>query len=185
MAVLTAQTLVLRGVSVFGGKTHGARLVRTVGGYQPSALVSMRHLSPGCHELEPQAEQRTCRADFAIGMDKSADRAGRPCSRAGVPNYRRPALNAGWANHRDWSNTRWESTLAATPYHDLQLVKARITAGTDSLKRLQVFQARPLTTAGLFRQSGKQGTSKSWETGRLGSIPTGLTRVASTRGKGR
>lgn len=106
MAVITAKTLVLRGVSVrFDRKVVGMRLGTGMAGQQNSALsFSLRHLPSGC----PQAEQTPStwhdHADH-LGVDGVAYRAGRPGSGAGVPVRRSPASIAG-------GTVLWEGSLA-------------------------------------------------------------------------
>src|SRR5947209_6293335 len=107
MTGITAKTLVLRGVTVLkGGVTSGLRLVGGMAGHwAPAASSSMRHPSPGCMMAETEPTQWRDQVDDVDAV-AAAHRAGRPGSRAGVPNRRNPAMNAGGTILLRWSFAR-------------------------------------------------------------------------------
>ena len=91
MAMITANTLVKRGAAVLvDGTRFGILGGNGMAAYEPTTLVSMRHLHSCCLFTEPRADQ-------------SAPQAGRPGSYAGVLNRRSPASLAGRSIPCGWS----------------------------------------------------------------------------------
>lgn len=111
MAVVTAKTLVVRGVSVVGdGFVVDVRLGQGAAIRQPRMLApSMRHLLPGYHLTQQGQWSRAVN-----GPDNAAAlRAGRPGCRAAVLSRSRPASFAGrirssaWSFKRPSASKRW------------------------------------------------------------------------------
>jgi hypothetical protein len=119
MALITAKTLVLRGVSVeFGGK---ADLVRLGSGYRgqkqvPSIPFIVRHLSEGCafwgHEKFQDLEPRM-RPDSGVNRAavSAANGAGRPRSLRGVFHCRSAVSNPGQTS-TCWKLAKHKSTIS-------------------------------------------------------------------------
>ena len=100
----------------------------------------------------------------------AAHRAGRPGSRAGVPNRRNPAMNAGGTILLRWSFAR-----------------GAVIESTDPMlsRRPCLSGVAPVALGGLLCRPSQQPASKYAETSRGRYTPARGTPLASTRGKGR
>src|SRR5262245_20042889 len=104
MVLTTAESLVLRGVSVLGdGQAVSLRLGSYEAKTQAKAIpFSMRHLSLGCHSTVQMIGRRPFPPGNPDG-NETVERAGRPGSRAGVLVRRSPAIFAGRTFVYRWS----------------------------------------------------------------------------------
>jgi hypothetical protein len=105
MAVYTLESLVLRGVSVLcDGRAVELCLGASEAAVQiPEVRISMRHLSPGYPQANPNPQAERPVHVVKHDVDKAAFGAGRSRSRAGVLSRRSPAIPAGRTTPRGWS----------------------------------------------------------------------------------
>ncbi len=114
MAMITRQSLVLRGVSVLAdGKAKVRSGSDYQGRHQALALLPMRHPSPGCRLTFMPTRQRPNHAD-SNGADGAAERAGRSESLAGVlARQARGMRSASFESGRPQAFGAWPPTTGS------------------------------------------------------------------------
>jgi hypothetical protein len=184
MAVMNRTTLVLRGVTVVTG---GVAVQTRLGwGYQAqtSALVSMRHPSPGFPEPIGEPDQRRFDADNqAAANNTAALRAGRlsRCLSAGVLGSRSSAITADRASSVGWSLARGGSRLSAL-WHTGPMMAGATTSADKLTSGCSPFPCSfSRSSDGRLRRSFARLEKRMESTGLL---PVAGTPTASTRGKG-
>src|SRR5262245_27387202 len=132
MAVITRNTLVLRGVTVAGRVVTGWTRIGAylVDGQAPALHFSMRHPSSGYPESNPEAVRQRC-----LDEDDADVRAGRPGSRAGVPSRRSPASSAGGTVRLGRVPAKGGPKLSAAWRLCRSSAKASVAAGKANPKR--------------------------------------------------
>jgi hypothetical protein len=171
---ISLESLVLRGVSVLSdGQPVGLRLGSYEVTKQAKAIpFSMRHPSPGCLTAVSVTGQRRFSAAMPQG-NQSANRAGRPGSRAGVLVSRSPAIFAGRTNVYRWSPAAGGQPSTAAARLAWQPAKQTASVADEISRRPTLLDAFAL------------GQRERLQEPRAGHTPArGTLTAASTRGFG-
>jgi hypothetical protein len=185
MAVITNESLVLRGVNVACDVVTGLERFGfnpANGGNSAVVLSYQRHLSTRASQAGSDPRPRHERIALG-GASHAARRAGRPGSPAGVPERRHPARSAGRAILSRWSLAAGATAPRAAWCLDRLTIKRTAPAGQGTpLGHLQTSSRWAIAAGSLTSLSVGAGSSKRGDVVPVG-MPARRMPTALTRGK--